>query len=175
VIVADTGAMIALFDRTDRHHDDVRALFEAESDSWVLPWAVLPEIDYLVSSHLGARAQELWLADLASGAFDVEWGTRADLAEADRLCRQYAALRLGLTDSVVIAVAQRLGAAAIATLDLRRFGAVAITGNPALVPRDRAPAAGRGRGQAATALDPQRASGATRWPRRPRARRPPAS
>lgn len=138
MIVADTGAMVALFDRSDRHHDAVRRIFEADPDAWVLPWAVLPEIDYLVSRHLGARGQELWLSDLASGAFDVEWGSRADLAEADRLCRQYAALELGLTDGVVIAVAQRLGAAAIATLDLRHFGAVTIAGHPALLPRDAA-------------------------------------
>jgi uncharacterized protein len=136
VIVADTGAMLALFDRSDRHHDEVRRLFEADPDAWVLPWAVLPEIDYLVTTHLGARAQDLWLSDLASGAFDVEWGSREDLAEADRLCRRHKALRLGLVDGVVIAVAQRLRATAIVTLDLRHFGAVTIKGAPALYPRD---------------------------------------
>lgn len=136
MIVADTGAMIALFDRSDRHHEDVRALFEANPEAWILPWAVLPEVDYLVATHLGARAQELWLGDLAGGAFAVEWGRQEDLLEADRLCRRYKALRLGIVDGVVIAVAQRLRASAIATLDLKHFGAVEITGNPPLVPRD---------------------------------------
>jgi hypothetical protein len=36
----------------------------------------------------------------------------------------------------VIAMAERLGAKAIATLDLRHFGAVAIKGRPRLLPRD---------------------------------------
>lgn len=138
MIVADTGAMLALFDRGDRHHDEVRAIFEANPDAWILPWAVLPEVDYLVTTHLGARAQALWLSDLASGAFEVEWGSREDLAEADRLCRRHKALRLGLVDGVVIAVAQRLRATAIATLDLKHFGAVSIKGAPALLPRDSA-------------------------------------
>jgi uncharacterized protein len=136
MIVADTGALIALFDRSDRHHDDVRLLYEADPDAWVLPWAILPEVDYLTATHLGQRAQDLWLADLASGAFSVEWGRPDDLSAADRICRRYKALRLGLVDAVVIAVAERLRAPAIATLDLKHFGAVAIKGRPRLLPRD---------------------------------------
>jgi hypothetical protein len=136
MILADTGAMIALFDQSDRYHDDVRALYEDDPEAWLLPWAVLPEVDYLVSTHLGARAQDLWLADLASGAFAVEWGRQEDVAAAERLCRRYKALRLGLVDAVVITTAERLRADAIATLDLRHFGAVAIKGRPRLLPRD---------------------------------------
>ena len=136
MIVADTGALIALFDRSDRHHDDVRLLYEADPDAWVLPWAILPEVDYLTATHLGQRAQDLWLADLASGAFSVEWGRPDDLSAAERICRRYKVLRLGLVDAVVIAVAERLRASAIATVDLRHFGAIAIKGRPKLLPRD---------------------------------------
>jgi predicted nucleic acid-binding protein len=39
-------------------------------------------------------------------------------------------------DAVVIAVAERLRAPAIATLDLKHFGTVAIKGRPRLLPRD---------------------------------------
>jgi len=136
VIVADTGAMIALFDQSDRHHDDVRLLYEADPDAWLLPWAVLPEIDYLVASQLGPRAQDLWLADLSSGAFAVEWGRQEDLEAAEKLCRRYKTLRIGLVDAIVIATAERLRAEAIATLDLKHFGAVSIKGKPRLLPRD---------------------------------------
>ncbi len=40
-----------------------------------------------------------------------------------------------VVDAVVMAVAERLKARAIATLDLRHFGAVSIQGNPKLLPR----------------------------------------
>jgi hypothetical protein len=136
MIVADTGALIALFDRSDRHHDAVRRLYEDNPDRWVLPWAVLPEVDYLAAMHLGPRAQDLWLADLASGSFSVEWGRPEDLSAAERLCRRHKGLRIGLVDAVVIAVAERLRASAIATLDLKHFGAIAIKGRPLLLPRD---------------------------------------
>ena len=135
MIVADTGALIALFDRSDRHHDAVRRLYEDNPDRWVLPWAILPEVDYLTAIHLGSRAQDLWLTDLASGAFSVEWGRPEDLASAERTCRRYRALRIGLVDAVVMAVAERLRASAIATLDLKHFGAITIKGRPRLLPR----------------------------------------
>jgi uncharacterized protein len=136
MIVADTGALVALFDRSDRHHEALRRLYEDNPDRWVLPWAVLPEVDYLTATHLGQRAQELWLADLSSGAFNVEWGRPEDLAAAERLCRRYKSLRIGLVDGVVAAVAERLRASAIATLDLKHFGAITIKGRPRLIPRD---------------------------------------
>ena len=136
MIVADTGALIALFDRSDRQHDDCRLLYEENPDAWVLPWAILPEVDYLTATHLGPRAQDLWLADLAAGSFSVEWGRPEDLTAAERICRRHRALRIGLVDAVVIAVAERLRADAIATLDLKHFGAVAIKGRPRLLPRD---------------------------------------
>ena len=136
MIVADTGAVIALVDADDRHHESVRQLFEQNPDDWVLPWAILPEVDYLLATRVGARAQSAFMDDLAAGAFAVEWGDQADVQRANSLCDQYAKLKMGLVDGVVIGVAERLEATAIATFDLRHFGAVAIEGNPRLYPRD---------------------------------------
>lgn len=136
MIVADTGAMIALIDADDRHHRELLGVFEEDSGAWVLPWAILPEVDYLVGAHVGSGAQDAFLADLAADVFRVEWGDERDLARAHELHRKHRALRLGLTDSVVIAIAERLGADAIVTLDIRHFGAVVIRGNPRLLPRD---------------------------------------
>jgi uncharacterized protein len=136
MIVADTGAILALVDRSDRHHGTLLALFEEEPSNWVLPWAILPEVDYLIGAHVGAKAREAWLDDLASGAFQIEWGTEADLARAREIARRHRSLRIGLVDAVVMATAERLRAPSIATLDLRHFGAVAIRGTPRLLPRD---------------------------------------
>jgi len=136
MIVADTGAIVALIDTSDRHHRALPDRFRGDHGHWVLPWAILPEVDYLVGSYLGPRAEQAFLSDLADGAFQVEWGRDADLARAHALARQYRALELGLVDGVVIAVAERLRAEAIVTLDLRHFGAVSIKGSPALWPRD---------------------------------------
>ncbi len=137
MIVADTGAMLALIDKSDRHHASLLSLYDEQAAAWVLPWAILPEVDYLVGAHVGARAQEAWLDDLASGAFSIEWGTGADLTRAREIARRHRSLRIGLVDAVVMAIAERLRADAVATLDLRHFGAVPMRGTPRLLPRDR--------------------------------------
>jgi predicted nucleic acid-binding protein len=137
VIVADTGAMVALIDRSDRHHAALTEIYEDDPTQWVLPWAILPEVDDLVGKFMGPRAEAAFLADLSDGVFRVEWGRDEDLDRARTIVRQYQALELGLVDAIVIAVAERVRASAIATLDLRHFGAVAIRNRPAILPRDR--------------------------------------
>ncbi|MGH7555488.1 MAG: hypothetical protein ACREMQ_21015 [Longimicrobiales bacterium] len=59
-----------------------------------------------------------------------------DLARAREILERYRRLGMGLVDGVVMAVAERLRASAIATLDIRHFGAVRIAGSPKLLPRD---------------------------------------
>jgi predicted nucleic acid-binding protein len=136
MIVADTGAVVALIDADDRHHPALRARYEDDPDAWVLPWAILPEVDHIVASRLGEPAARAFRNDLAEGAFAVEWGVPADLARAAALDARYADLHLGLVDGAVMAIAERLAARAIATLDLRDFASVELVGAPALWPRD---------------------------------------
>jgi predicted nucleic acid-binding protein len=135
-VVVDTGAIIALVDADDAHHHAVRAVYDADPRAWVLPWAILPEVDHLLARHVGASAARAFRHDLAVGAFRVEWGTDADLARAHALCTQYDGLALGLVDATVIAVAERLSARAIVTVDLRDFGAVSLPREMLLLPRD---------------------------------------
>ena len=136
IVVADTGAIVALVDADDRHHEVIRGRFETTSSAWVLPWAILPEVDYLLGTHVGRRAQNAFFRDVATGAFAIEHGHADDLPRAHALHMRYTSLRLGLVDATVIAIAERLKATAIATLDVRHFGAVTIHGRPKLFPRD---------------------------------------
>ena len=136
MIVADTGAILALIDADDRHHREIVELFDASPESWILPWAILPEVDYLLLAHVGGAAERAFARDLAEGRWAVEWGDDGDVSRAAELNERYSALRLGLTDGIVMAIAERLRARAIATLDLRHFGAVELRGAPRLLPRD---------------------------------------
>jgi predicted nucleic acid-binding protein len=82
VIVADTGAILALLDADDRHHATLRALFERDRRAWLLPWAVLPEVDYLALTQLGRAVEQAFLDDVADGAFVIDWGVVRDLERA---------------------------------------------------------------------------------------------
>jgi predicted nucleic acid-binding protein len=136
LILADTGAVLALIDADDRHHAILRDCFLREPQSWLLPWAILPEVDYLLSSRVGTEAATAFVADLAAGALVVEWGAPSDLVRAHEITRKYHSLKMGLVDALVLAMAERLRAEAIATLDLRHFGAVRLPRSLRLLPRD---------------------------------------
>ena len=69
-------------------------------------------------------------APLTEGRFTVAWGCDEDLRRAGAVCSRYARLQMGWVDAMVMACAVRLQADAIATLDLRHFGAVAVPGRP---------------------------------------------
>ena len=101
---------MALVDKGDRHHNAVRELYDERPEAWLLPWAILPEVDYLVGSQLGVRAQEAFLEDVAEGSFtsstESTWMSFAPTRSPGR----YRALGLGLVDAVVIAIAERVRA-----------------------------------------------------------------
>jgi uncharacterized protein len=138
MIVADTGGILALLDRNDRHHAAVRAFFEREGGRWILPWAILPEVDYLATRHLGPDVARAFAADVRDGQFRLDAGAARDLPRAVALLECYHDLRIGLVDAVVMAQAERHRADAIVTLDARHFRAVRLNlpKAPRLVPLD---------------------------------------
>ena len=61
---------------------------------------------------------------MLAGAYRVEQPTPPDLARCHQLQTQYADLRLGVVDASVVALVERLGERAVATLDHRHFSVV---------------------------------------------------
>lgn len=123
-IVADSGGIYGLYDRRDSSHRRLRAALERERDQIVIPSVVLGDIDYLLRVRLGARALLQFLSDVDGGAFVLEAVTSGDLRRCAELLVKYSDLDLGLCDAAVVAVAERLGANQILTVDERDFRAI---------------------------------------------------
>ena len=136
MVIADTSAILELVDPEAPHHETILGVFKTQRRHWILPWAILAEVDYHLLKRHGPRAERAFVDDIAAERLRVEWGSEADLVRAGELNQQYSDLKLGLVDGVVMAVAERLNADAIATLDVRHFGAVELRGKPKLLPRD---------------------------------------
>lgn len=120
-VVADTGALYALYDADDRHHAAVRRFVEKLREPIIIPVVILAEVDYLLAEHLGVEAELDFLEAIRDGFFLLEPFHTADVARCKELIEQYADLRLGLADSAVVATAERLGIHRILTLDERHF------------------------------------------------------
>lgn len=87
----------------------------------VVPVTVAVEVDHLLRTRVDSRAARRFLGDLESGAFLSEPVDDDVLAESARIDREHADADIGLVDASVIAVAERLGADAILTLDHPHF------------------------------------------------------
>ncbi|MDX2192309.1 MAG: PIN domain-containing protein [Gemmatimonadales bacterium] len=123
-VVADTGALYALLDRDDAWYLRVTEWWMQNRLRVVLPVTIVPELAYLLGARLGARAEEAFARALADREFVLEPLDEADLPRVADLVASYADVALGVTDASVVAIAERLGAAAILTTDRRHFGAV---------------------------------------------------
>lgn len=84
----------------------------------------ITEVAYLIESRLGEAAQVRFLGDLAGGALIPEPVVPGDWLRIAELVWGYRDLPLGTVDASVVAAAERLNVATVATLDHRHFGVV---------------------------------------------------
>ncbi|HWX97856.1 MAG TPA: PIN domain-containing protein [Solirubrobacteraceae bacterium] len=120
--VVDAGPLYAATDADDRDHRACVATLEREDLRLVLPALVVAEATYFVGRRFGPGIEGQFLR--AIGALDVEGPSSGDFARMSELVEQYADFPLGGTDASIIALAERLDAPTIVTLDRRHFGGV---------------------------------------------------
>jgi uncharacterized protein len=110
VITLDTSGLLALFDRKDSRHADCVRVYRADSGPAIIPAAILAEVGWFLEDRRRFPPQPLhtFLADLAAGAYGVEWADE-DLIRIAALVVRYDDLPLGIADAAVIACAERNG------------------------------------------------------------------
>jgi predicted nucleic acid-binding protein len=120
--VVDAGPLYAAADADDEDHRSSRAALERADLQLLVPALVIAETTYFVGRRLGAEAEGRFLRGIAE--LDVEGPSREDLVRMAELVDQYSDFPLGGTDASVVALAERLDAPIIVTLDRRHFGAI---------------------------------------------------
>jgi predicted nucleic acid-binding protein len=120
--VVDAGPLYATADADDDHHEACRAVLSRADLRLVVPALVVAEATYFVGRRLGAAAEAAFLQGL--GSLDVEGPAREDFQRIAELVERYANFPLGGTDASVVALAERIGAGTVVTLDRRHFAAV---------------------------------------------------
>jgi predicted nucleic acid-binding protein len=120
--VVDAGPLYAAADADDQDHLASRAALSRADLRLVVPALVVAEATYFVGRRLGATAESKFLRGI--GELDVEGPRREDFARMAELVAQHADFPLGGTDASLIALAERLDAPTILTLDRRHFAAI---------------------------------------------------
>jgi predicted nucleic acid-binding protein len=104
-LICDTGALLDYLVESAPDHRLFRSAIDRARTRYV-PGLVLAELDYFLRDE--RRAMELFMRDLARGAFTYAPPTLDQLSRAMEIDRRYSDLGLGLVDGSVAALAESL-------------------------------------------------------------------
>lgn len=119
IAVVDTGPLYAAADLDDADHAASVEALQRPDLELVVPVLVVAEVTYLIGTRLGASAEAAFLRGL--NQIEVEPPTTDDWQRIAELVDTYSDLPLGGTDASVLALAERLDAGVVITLDRRHF------------------------------------------------------
>lgn len=124
MIIWDTGPLVAATDADDKDHTRCIELMRRTPRPLLVPYPVLTEVCYLLEREKGTRAEAAFLRSIGTGQLSLVPLARGDIDRMTELVETYADFPLGAVDASVFAIAERLGADSIATLDRRHFTVV---------------------------------------------------
>ena len=114
-VLLDTGVIVALLDRSERHHHASVEALETLTAPLVTCEAVIAESCYLLRNLRGAA--ESVLANVAAGVFQIPFQLSRSAPEIQRVLRKYRDQDVDLADACLVYMAGELRTGDILTLD----------------------------------------------------------
>lgn len=124
MILLDTSGLLAALVANQRSHQAAKAALEQARPPLILSPFVLAELDYLFAREGGVDTELRFLAEIASGGYDLVPILHDDVADAVTIIERYRDLEIGLADASIVVLAGRLGTDTVLTLDERHFRAI---------------------------------------------------
>ena len=124
MILLDTSGLLSAIDASQRHHAACAETLAGAPPPLLLSPFVLAELDYLLATQVGGRAQLALIDEVARGVYQLEPFGPHDVAVAAEVMRRYTNLAIGLADASIVVLAQRHGTRDVLTLDERHFRAL---------------------------------------------------
>ena len=121
MILLDTSGLFEALSPDQPRHDEVLAVLAAEAPPLVLSPFVLAELDYLLLTRGPVDSELRFLREVARGAYDLASFSSAEVAAASEIVARYRDLRVGLTDALIVVLAERYRTNRMLTLDERHF------------------------------------------------------
>jgi predicted nucleic acid-binding protein len=129
-LLVDAGALIALLDRGDRHHEASAAALAATTDSLLTVWPAVTEAMHLLADT--PPGQEALCDMVDDGALTLAALDAADFPRMKALMRKYRDLPMDFADAAIVRVAERDRMNRILTFD-RHFQTYALPGRSRFV------------------------------------------
>lgn len=111
----DAGPIIALFDKSDQHHERVMNFMKNFRGRLVTTWAVMTEVSYMLDFHHQTRMDFLdWVSE---GGIDLYNLDQWQLKNVRKLMNQYSDLPADFADATLIEAAEVQEIDSIISLD----------------------------------------------------------
>jgi len=114
-VLIDSGPLIALFDRSDRYHQDILSFLKSFEGRLVTTWAVLTEVSHMLDFNLQVQIDFLKWIEL--GAVEVYEITQSDLATIIEMMERYTNVPMDLADASLMFVAHQENISKIISID----------------------------------------------------------
>jgi len=124
VILVDTSGLLAALFPDQRAHRACARVLRENPGPFVLSPFVLAEMDYLLWKLAGVPTELAFLAEVASGAYELAAFSAADVEEARTVIERFHDLGIGLGDASLVVLSRRLEVRDLLTLDQRHFRAL---------------------------------------------------
>lgn len=118
-LIIDTGAIVALLDRSEARHEDCVRVLEGHAGPLLSTEPVLTEALHLLG--FDRRAQEACLQFFLRGAVSLVPTGLASLERAGRLMEKYKDIPMDYADATLVVLAEDLETERVFTLDRRGF------------------------------------------------------
>lgn len=114
-VILDTGPLVALLNRSDRHHGWAREQWTHIAPPLLTCEAVLAEACFLVRRFDGGQAAVLALA--SRGVLDLSFHVAEETTAVSRLLKKYQDVPMSLADACLVRMAERCAESVVFTMD----------------------------------------------------------
>lgn len=122
--IVDTSFLVSLINPRELHHPACVAVARQLRERLVIPQVVLPEATYLVARYIGHPAMRAMVRQLATPLWNLEPLHDEDLNRVAAVLDQYDDQGLDFADACIVAIAERLRARRVLTLDRHHFALI---------------------------------------------------
>lgn len=121
MIIVDTGAFVALFNRRDSNHLAAQRAFEIIQEPMITTFPVITETCYFLAATVSHTAQSNFLKSFVLGAFQIFDLETTHIDRMITLMGKYADLPMDMADASLVVLAEQLNSGRILTVDRRDF------------------------------------------------------
>ncbi len=111
----DAGPLIALFNKNDKYHKQIKEYMKNYTGTLITTWPVLTEVSHMLDFNIQTQIDFLTWVQL--GAVNIENIDNSDILRIIELSKKYSNVPMDLADASLVVLSENLNIKEIITID----------------------------------------------------------